>query len=314
MDVIRKELTDKFMKTIREEHLLFEKNAVTGGLLTDEMPAKGKFLDIILLAPFARYSKGYHNHIAIIYMISGSSTHIINDSRQVILKQGDLLLLNQNTREEILPFGSDDTAVIFTVLPEFFDTESRLLAEENLLMNFLVDFLRQEFKAGGYLYYKVSDIIPVQNLLENMLWPLLNKQPYKPKLNQAMLELLFYELLNYTSRIQQPEEEAFDTNLTLSILCHIEESYKDSNLTLLAKELDQPVYLLSRLIKRNTGYTYKELLQKKRFQKAVELLETTALSVNDIISAVGYDNTSYFHRVFREKYNMSPRQYRLQKK
>jgi AraC-like DNA-binding protein len=48
----------------------------------------------------------------------------------------------------------------------------------------------------------------------------------------------------------------------------------------------------------------------KRFNKAVELLNNTKLTVADIIAVVGYDNTSYFHRIFKEKYHMTPKQYR----
>ncbi len=146
-----------------------------------------------------------------------------------------------------------------------------------------------------------------------MIWSILTEQVNKRKINQTTMGLLFLQLLNYTDKIEQGEDDPYDNYLTLSVLRHIEENYRDSNLTVLAKDLNQPIYLLSRLVKRSTGYTYKELLQRKRFQKAVELLGNTTLSVNDIISAVGYDNTSYFHKVFREKYNMSPRQYRTMK-
>ena len=40
----------------------------------------------------------------------------------MVLQEGDLLFLNQNAVQEILPAGKDDIAVNFIVLPEFFDT------------------------------------------------------------------------------------------------------------------------------------------------------------------------------------------------
>ena len=36
----------------------------------------------------------------------------------------------------------------------------------------------------------------------------------------------------------------------------------------------------------------------------------TELPISDIIAAVGYENGSYFHRVFREKYHVTPRAFR----
>ena len=54
----------------------------------------------------------------------------------------------------------------------------------------------------------------------------------------------------------------------------------------------------------------KELLQEKRMQQAVYLLANSEIPVTDIIESIGYDNTSYFYRKFREKYGMSPKEYR----
>ena len=45
--------------------------------------------------------------------------------------------------------------------------------------------------------------------------------------------------------------------------------------------------------------------------KFCELLKNTDISVADISVLVGYDNTSFFHRLFRRTYNVSPREYRL---
>ena len=40
------------------------------------------------------------------------------------------------------------------------------------------------------------------------------------------------------------------------------------------------------------------------------MLQNTSIPVADVAFAVGYSNTSYFHRRFRELYGMSPREYR----
>jgi len=125
--------------------------------------------------------------------------------------------------------------------------------------------------------------------------------------------LLFLQLLNYTDKIEQQENDPYDNYIILSVLRYIEENYRDGSLTRLAEELNQSVYTLSKLIKRNTGHTYKDLLQMKKFNKAVELLNNSKLSITDIIAAVGYDNTSYFHKVFKNKYHMTPNQFRAKK-
>lgn len=53
-----------------------------------------------------------------------------------------------------------------------------------------------------------------------------------------------------------------------------------------------------------------QLLVFKRLRQAAYLLKNTKVSVEDIIVVVGYDNSSYFHRIFKEQYGMTPKKYR----
>ena len=57
---------------------------------------------------------------------------------------------------------------------------------------------------------------------------------------------------------------------------------------------------------------YTQLVQEKRLAQAAFLLRNTDRNVDDIANAVGYENLGYFHRIFREGYGCSPREYRLQ--
>ena len=66
------------------------------------------------------------------------------------------------------------------------------------------------------------------------------------------------------------------------------------------------------MIKKKTGKTYTELLQKKRIQQATYYLKNTDMSVADIGNAVGYDNLSYFHKIFQKQMGLSPKKYRQQ--
>ncbi len=155
----------------------------------------------------------------------------------------------------------------------------------------------------------MADVLPVQNLVENMVWTLLSDQPNKRSINQVTMGLLFLQLMHYTDKISHTLE-SFEQKLIFQVLTYIDENYKDGELTELSALLNYNIYWLSRAIKRLTGRTYKELLQVKRLNQASVLLLNTRLSVTDISIAVGYDNTSYFHRIFRNYYGMSPKEYR----
>ena len=160
----------------------------------------------------------------------------------------------------------------------------------------------------------VADILPVQNLIENMVWSLLERQGSVGRINSVTMGLLFLNLMNYTDKIVQNKENQRENRLVMAALHLIEEDYRNANLTELARQMGESLYYYSRIIRRNTGNSFKELLLRKRMNKAEQLLAETQLSVSDIILAVGYDNSSYFYRAFRKRYGISPREYREQVK
>ena len=59
-----------------------------------------------------------------------------------------------------------------------------------------------------------------------------------------------------------------------------------------------------------TGKTYTQIVQEKRLAQAAFLLKNTKRNVTDISVAVGYENISYFHRIFAAAYGKSPKHYR----
>ncbi|MEC1347753.1 response regulator [Bacillus haynesii] len=67
---------------------------------------------------------------------------------------------------------------------------------------------------------------------------------------------------------------------------------------------------LSRMMKKELGMTFVQLLTEMRIDQAVHLLETTPLSIHDIAEQTGYDTQHYFSTVFKKTIGVSPNQYR----
>ena len=305
--------------TEEEQRILDEQRGIDPQLYTEKkelivdsekLLKKGKLIQVRPHARFVNFPKHKHNYVEVIYMCQGTTTHILNGSK-VILEAGDLLFLNQNAEQEILPAGEQDIAVNFIVLPEFFDTAFSMMdmEEENALKEFLVGALCGKNDNTSYLYFHVAEILPIQNLVENMVWTIFYDQPNKRRCNQITMGLLLLQLLNHMDRMETGTA-AFDRELTGSVFNYIEEHYKNGSLSELAEIMGYDVYWLSREIKKRTGKTYKELLQSRRMRQAAYLLKNSRLSVADIIESVGYDNTSYFFRKFKECYGVSPKMYR----
>jgi len=275
-----------------------------------KMLKNGKLIDIRPHTRFIHFPRHRHNYVEIIYMCSGTTTHIINDSTEIILETGDLLFLNQNVTQEILPASENDIAVNFIVLPEFFDRAFVMLEEKNILRDFIIGSLNQNSSTVSYLHFQTKDILPVQNLIENMIWSILNRQNSNRHINQTTMGLLFLHLLQYTDKINQNDPNQYEQNIVFTAFKYIEDNYKTASLNQFADIMGLPSYYISKLIKKHSKYTFKEFLQRKRLNQAVYLLTATSLPVEHIIIAVGYDNSSYFHSLFKKTYNMTPGEYR----
>ncbi|MDY3917523.1 MAG: response regulator [Candidatus Limivivens sp.] len=71
---------------------------------------------------------------------------------------------------------------------------------------------------------------------------------------------------------------------------------------------------LSRVFQQETGIKLSEYITRTRMEKAAQLLEETDMTVGDIADAVGYGNLAYFTKVFRERNQTTPAQYRAGKR
>lgn len=96
-----------------------------------------------------------------------------------------------------------------------------------------------------------------------------------------------------------------------NIMEYIQKRYFDASLVELAKSLSYSPEYLSRWIKQNYGYTFKELILKERLNLARKLIITTKMSIAQIISSIGYENQSYFYKIFRQRFGKTPYQYRI---
>lgn len=316
---MNKDIFERLMPiTDEERRLLREGGSIDASIYTKDnssiidsefMIAQGRLIDIRKHTRFAHFPKHSHNYVEMVYMVSGFTRHLVNEN-EVILRQGELLIMNQHATQEIFPARENDIAVNLMILPEFFDTTLAMLGSENsMIKDFLVDCLKSTDRHVDYLHFQVAEVLPIQNLIENLIYMLLNQTPNSCQLNQTTVGLLFMHLLQYTDYLTIGGD-SFEDEVMMKVFTQIDEHYNDGELSDLCDELDTDLYTLSRIVKRHTGHTYTDLIQQKRLSHAAFLLATTSLSITDICLTVGYNNFSYFYKIFKKEYGITPKQYR----
>ena len=93
-------------------------------------------------------------------------------------------------------------------------------------------------------------------------------------------------------------------------------SYMDSHLgeNISRATLSDLVFLnadyLARLFKQEMNQSISAYLLERRMERAGHLLRETRIPVNQIAEDLGYENNSYFSKLFRQKYGVTPVEYR----
>jgi AraC family transcriptional regulator of arabinose operon len=97
--------------------------------------------------------------------------------------------------------------------------------------------------------------------------------------------------------------------VAMDVLCHrLSEKITQTGL---AETCGLSASRLAHLFRAQVGSTPQRFLELQRLNRAVQLLDSTQLSVKEIAAQVGFDNPFYFTLRFKRQNGVSPRDYRL---
>lgn len=117
-----------------------------------------------------------------------------------------------------------------------------------------------------------------------------------------------YELLSYLAAEKPPDAKR---DIAEAVLAYIEGSdTRGLTVNRIAQQMHRDRSHLFRVFKETVGISLQEYLEHVRMDRAATLLRTTAMNVNEIMTAVGYGNASHFTRQFRKLYGEAPTRYR----
>ena len=94
---------------------------------------------------------------------------------------------------------------------------------------------------------------------------------------------------------------------------YVKNNIKTANLDELAVQLGYSTVYTGTLVKKLTGESFTKYLQKKRCDIATNKLFHSDLSIGEIIRDVGYENETYFRKIFKEIHGENPLEFRKRK-
>ena len=251
-----------------------------------------------------------HDYVEVMFVLSGSVTHHLENGEEIRLEEGELLFVNRFVRHAIDSCGQDDIAVNFIVQPEVFDFALEMVGPENALGRFLLDALRTGESGVPYLYFRIRACRSVQSLLQSMIEGFLETPDGSQKLRRLEMGLLFVHLLGLSDHMQLSTAMTRWNNVVVELLNEVHRNYASFELKALARRYHTSSSYLSRLVRENTGHSLTELLWRRRMEKAAQLLRDTDMPILAVSQSVGYENSSYFYRLFQQRYGTPPKEYR----
>lgn|GEM_PF-3895292 len=98
-----------------------------------------------------------------------------------------------------------------------------------------------------------------------------------------------------------------------SLISKVDSNYmEDISLEEWAREANLYPSFLSKIFKDISGWNFIDYLTHVRLTKAKELLKDTDVKIKDIAESVGYNQQSYFNRMFKKEFGLTPGEYREQ--
>ncbi len=322
---MRQEILDRLRELTEEERDLLAKSdpnnralyAKSGRFIIERRRvsalSSGESTAAISLRPHPRFREfptHSHDYIELMYVCSGSITHHVGN-KAVTLHSGDLILFGKETRHSIEAAGAEDIGINLIVSADLFESLYQSMRQTSPLRSKPLGELLERDGLPFFVFHGAEQL-ELGNLLESMIFSVICEGRANGYLLQQSLSLL----IGYLSLISETEEATDVTaeeSMKKKILNYIRTSYSTATLTEAAQMLGLSAPYLSRVCRERVGESFKELLMRERFSAACGLLIGTDMPIGDVINRVGYENSSYFHKEFKRRYGVTPKEYRDRK-
>ena len=250
-----------------------------------------------------------HEFIELFYVLRGTCTHVCNNIHYH-LQAGDFCFW-QFDAPHYIHSNSDETLALNILIqkPAFLTNFLGVLAEENLLSSYFNQILYGKGDSPMIIFRTGNDR-KMQTLICSIYQEYTKKNLcWQPVINSYLGFLFSYLLREHSDHLITSAREN-STDSSLEILQYIQLHYAEVTLDELCQKFNYTPSYLSRLIKKKTGMTFKEIVNKEKLRQGAWLLTHTSKSVQQIAQDVHCCDASHFGKLFQKIYGISPSEYR----
>lgn len=159
-----------------------------------------------------------------------------------------------------------------------------------------------------YIHLPVTKDHAIRTILELMVTEYADRRDDTQRILKSMLQTL---LLEIARRYRIEKKGSAARSLTEQILDYMNDHSDVVTLKDIADHFSYNPNYISMLIHKKTGKRFTDILLEKRMERALLLMKSTDLSVEEISALLGYSNHSNFYKAFKKYYGVTPREYDL---
>nr|WP_318384983.1 PocR ligand-binding domain-containing protein [uncultured Enterobacter sp.] len=132
-------------------------------------------------------------------------------------------------------------------------------------------------------------------------------------LNNNVRTLLLNKNLAEPRKLISHREKRHDVIMNKTLRYIDEHLFEGLTLEKVAAHVYLSPYYFSRLFRKHQGVGFNAWVNEKKMQRARDLLHSSDWSIDCIARRLHFSQTSYFCKLFRQTYQLSPQQFRLQR-
>ncbi|WP_238902937.1 AraC family transcriptional regulator [Clostridium sp. YIM B02506] len=252
-----------------------------------------------------------HGTCEINYIYSGEFVQYINGEK-IKLQKGDIIILDKKVVHSIEGAGEKDILINIQMQSSFFNLTFLQQLWGNSIVGDTIASIISDKQDNNYIIFHTNRNIVVRQSIKNILCEYYDHlQIGSQQMINAHMMILFGQLLRSTQYYVDMISPIPSKSVSIaSILHYIETNYVEGSLEKTANHfLFSPTHI-SRILKKSTGKSFKELVHEQRLKQAIFLLKSTNLPAYSIAEQVGYTNLNYFYLKFKEKYGVLPKEYK----
>lgn len=243
----------------------------------------------------------WHYELEIIYITKGSARYRI-DNVTYTAREGNILIISPELLHCANNYSTQNCehiALLFDI--SFLSSKSMDSCTEKYIL---------PIKNGEFYFEPFCESDEILKASIETIKKAYDNKPfgYELKIKKELFTIIdrLFDL-NFVKSKLNTSEKFLIKNILLEIETHFCEQIYISEL---AAKLNYSESHISKSFKAYTGLTIVEYINNLRLTLAVELILVSDLSITEIALCVGFNNMSYFSKTFRNKYGVTPKEYK----